>query len=135
MMSKSQISDDLKVKYLERLVRNLYHGKSIEWYVHPERKEDWDGDPNHLWGWIQVSDINSPDEVPKLFDCCDSGLSQDIDSEAVPDEEHVIKELPPYRVQHNVAIYFDFDSQQEIKNLRAKITELVAVKPKEILGN
>jgi hypothetical protein len=121
-MSRPPITDELKVKFLERLVKNLYHGQSIEWHVHPD--EDWDGDPNHQWGWVHITDLNDPTEVPKLFDCCDNGLSQDIGAEAVPDENHIIKELSPYRVCHHVDIYFDQNDYDEIRNLKVKVAEL-----------
>ena len=106
-----------KVRYLERLVKNLYHARDIEYHLH-------EGDVE-IFDYIDLIDVNGLDDVPKLYDCCDDGLEQDTHLEAVLDEDlSELDEKERYRVKINVEVWFGENRIQKIEDLEKELKKL-----------
>jgi len=125
---KRELSPELKVSVLERVIKNLYHGKELEW--HPFSLENFDGDPNHLSGYITIIDLNDMN-IPALHDCCDGGLDQNINAYVVPEEDEELAKQGSHRVCLAVDVFFDLDSYAEIRSLKKEL-EWYKEKKKEV---
>ena len=101
-----------KVRYLERLVKNLYHARDIEYHLR-------EGDVE-IFDYIDLIDVNVLGDIPKLYDCCDDGLEQDTFLRAIPDEEF----NGEHRVRIDVEVWFTENRIQKIEDLEKELKKL-----------
>jgi hypothetical protein len=81
---RKDVSDQVKILALERLLKNLYHCEKIVYDI--AFPEENNGKEYELYGTIYMVNLNDdPFKAPKLHDCCDN-LEYEVFSQIVPDE-------------------------------------------------
>lgn len=109
------IRDSEKVTILERIIKNLYHAKGIEYHLH---------DFKFLNGYIIMLDINDIDDIPKIHDCCDMGLENDINIRRTRYD----KEMHEYLPIIDCEVWLSDNPYATIEELRKELNERKKVK-------
>lgn len=109
------IRDSDKLKVLERIIKNLYHAKDIEYHLRP-----WNG----LEGFITMLDINDVGDIPKINDCCDMGIENDVTIRRTEYD----KEMHQHRPIVDCEIWLNENPYATIKELRKELNESKKIK-------
>ena len=103
-MSKEVKNID-KIQVLERIIKNLYHAKEMEYHLRP-----W----NRLEGFVSMLDVNNIADIPKINDCCDMGLENEITIRRTEYD----KELHQHRPIIDCEIWLNENPYETIKKLK-----------------
>ena len=115
-----EMTDKQKVYLLERILKNLYHGKVIMYRLHSTEGPEPDYD---LYGYITITDVNTS-TMPNICDICDPGLSENLHAEIREVEWRKEMRIDAEEAQIDVEIWFHGDINLKEEILEARIEQL-----------